>query len=295
MSTTVVPLAAATPPDLVTVSSSDPSETEVSPSGSNPGDDAGDEPSGGRGPTEDSAVAALLGLRSAWPSSPVEEHGSDGYDHSSGYGADEAQAMWEGQRTSDRRAYGFREDGPYSPRLLRGAMGYDTPDYPSPKRMRAPKDGESACHYPPSSLPAAPCANFLRSIAPPSSSGQWNPPRAPCHVATLLLWPRPRRGVVPMSGQRAKRDACAVPARFHSLRPSKVVSSDATQPVFLTFSASVHPSVPHARRRAAPRHFSVPMQVPRVQQALRLHRRRAQALPKAPPGVASADRPLLGA
>ena len=150
MSTTIVPLAVATPPDLATVSSSDPSETEPSPSGSAP-DDA-DEPSGG-GPTEASAVAALLGLHSAWPSSPVEEQGSEEQDQGYGYGADDSLHSWDAPHASERRGFSYLEDSPYSPRLARG-MGYDTPDYPSPKRMRAPKDGARTPLAPPEQLPS---------------------------------------------------------------------------------------------------------------------------------------------
>lgn len=85
-------------------------------------------------------MAALLGLHSAWPSSPVEEHGSEEQEQGYGYGADDSLHSWDAPHASERRGFSYLEDSPYSPRLARG-MGYDTPDYPSPKRMRAPKDG----------------------------------------------------------------------------------------------------------------------------------------------------------
>jgi len=135
MATTIVPLSVATPPDLATASSSDPSEAEPSPCDSN-----GDEPSGGANSAyEQSAVAALLGL-AAWPSSPDDESRDDEQQQASAFG-DAAEHLWE-CAAADRGTQAYHSsDELYSPKFRNHLVDYDTPGYPSPKRMRAPKDG----------------------------------------------------------------------------------------------------------------------------------------------------------
>jgi len=88
---------------------------------------------------EQSAAAALLGLHSAWPSSPDDESRDDDSSEHHGLG-DAAADLW------DAAAAGHTYDPPplepYSPKThLRFNLDYDTPGFPSPKRMRAPKDG----------------------------------------------------------------------------------------------------------------------------------------------------------
>jgi len=89
---------------------------------------------------EQSAAAALLGLHSAWPSSPDDEsRDGDSQDHPD-LGFDAAADLWDAAAAA---AAGHDDSvEPYSPKNLRFHLDYDTPPgYPSPKRMRAPKDG----------------------------------------------------------------------------------------------------------------------------------------------------------
>lgn len=129
---TILPLSVATPPDLATASSSNPSEAEPSPSALED-----DEPSGGANSAyEQSAAAALLGLHAAWPSSADDEP----RDEPSTFG-DAAEHIWESAPADHRPHRLFNSDEPYSPKFRHNLVDYDTPGYPSPKRMRAPKDG----------------------------------------------------------------------------------------------------------------------------------------------------------
>ena len=102
---------------------------------------------------ESAAAAALLGLGSAWPSSPDDEGGDDDQG-GSGFGYDAAVDLWD----ATNAAAGYRVyDSPgdaYSPKTFRGSLDYDTPGNPSPKRMRAPKDGMPHCSPRPPHPPA---------------------------------------------------------------------------------------------------------------------------------------------
>ena len=93
-------------------------------------------------PYEQSAIAALLGLQSASPSSPDDDAVCRPF------GADTADRLWEHSTAAAAAAggnspFGYRTpEGEYSPNCVRYRPNdYDTPGYPSPKRMRAPKDG----------------------------------------------------------------------------------------------------------------------------------------------------------
>ena len=191
MATTIVPLSVATPPDLATASSSDPSEAEPSPCDSN-----GDEPSGGANSAyEQSAVAALLGL-AAWPSSPDDESRDDEQQQASAFG-DAAEHLWE-CAAADRGTQAYHSsDELYSPKFRNHLVDYDTPGYPSPKRMRAPKDGAK----PPSSLITArpdlltlPDSLFIPNFHRASgnfSAGRPRPPGGPNRAADAPATPAP--------------------------------------------------------------------------------------------------------
>ena len=94
---------------------------------------------------EQSAAAALLGLHTAWPSSPDDESRDDGSEEHNPEGV--AADLWDAAQTVCH-PYDSPFGEPYSPKNFRHHLDYDTPGYPSPKRMRAPKDGT------PDTLPA---------------------------------------------------------------------------------------------------------------------------------------------
>lgn len=136
----VMDLSAATPPDLALVATGG---GEGSPMTSSPGRDteegsSEEHPVGGvSSEYEQSAAAALLGLHAAWPSSPDDDARDDEHP-SSLIGAEAAEHLWE---CAAAAAAGTFASSPDSPKTFRQHFDYDTPGHPSPKRMRAPKDG----------------------------------------------------------------------------------------------------------------------------------------------------------
>ena len=107
---------------------------------------------------EQSAAAALLGLHSAWPSSPDDESRDDDSQGLTGVGYDAASDLWDATNAAAGRhfLYDLHDNEPYSPKMFRHhPIDYDTPGHPSPKRMRAPKDGAPR-HPPPSRASARP-------------------------------------------------------------------------------------------------------------------------------------------
>lgn len=128
-------------PSLSVVTSPEPAPLAtggVWPSESSPRDDEDREDlSSGE---EQSAAAALLGLHAAWPSSPDDESRDDDSQDHPAVGFDAATSLW--GATSAAAGHQMYDSGePYSPKNFRHHLDYDTPGYPSPKRMRAPKDG----------------------------------------------------------------------------------------------------------------------------------------------------------
>ena len=95
---------------------------------------------------EQSAAAALLGLHAAWPSSPEEEEDAVANDGLTPLGYDlwDAAAAAAGHRMFYDSPSALSSLEPYSPKNYRqhNLVDYDTPGHPSPKRMRAPKDGK---------------------------------------------------------------------------------------------------------------------------------------------------------
>lgn len=138
----------------------------------------GDELSSGE---EQSAAAALLGLGFLLPSSPDDD--DDGRDDRDGPGIsyDAAADLWEATNAAVHRMRFDSPGDPYSPKTFRHSIDYDTPGNPSPKRMRAPKDGTPHCsprppHPPAPSLHLPPWAASGHSVgigltkfAPPPS------------------------------------------------------------------------------------------------------------------------------
>lgn len=90
---------------------------------------------------EQSAAAALLGLHAAWPSSPDDEGADDDTQEATCYPYDAGADHWDTSAAAHRMMYDSGERDDYSPKNLRTVLDYDTPGNPSPKRMRAPKDG----------------------------------------------------------------------------------------------------------------------------------------------------------
>jgi len=137
----VMDLSVATPPDLALIAIGG---GEGSPMTSSPGRDteegsSEEHPVGGvSSEYEQSAAAALLGLQAAWPSSPDDDARDDEHP-SSLIGAEAAEHLWECAAAA--AAAGRFASSPDSPKSFRQHFDYDTPGHPSPKRMRAPKDG----------------------------------------------------------------------------------------------------------------------------------------------------------
>jgi len=125
-------LSVAKPPDLMIATGGEESPADFSADGSHdlsPRDVCSE--------YEQSAAAALLGLHSAWPSSPDEE-GRD--DDAPPVGLEAAERLWDCAAAGLTPGYGSPSE--FSPTMgFRRHFDYDTPGYPSPKRMRAPKDG----------------------------------------------------------------------------------------------------------------------------------------------------------
>jgi hypothetical protein len=117
----------------------------ASPEAASPGrEEDGCEASDSSG-EEQSAAAALLGLHAAWPSSPDEEEDAARDDGLTPLGYDlwDAAAAAAGHRMFYDSPTALSSLEPYSPKNYRqhNLVDYDTPGHPSPKRMRAPKDG----------------------------------------------------------------------------------------------------------------------------------------------------------
>lgn len=139
--TQLVPLSVATPPDVAMVSESGESPTALS----SPRCDTEDKESSEEMATgvsseyEQSAAAALLGLHTAMPSSPDDDGGDEDQPQINLFGAEAAGHLWDCAAAA--AAAGQDAYSPDSPKAFRRNFGYDTPGYPSPKRMRTPKDG----------------------------------------------------------------------------------------------------------------------------------------------------------
>ena len=124
----------------------------ASPEAASPGrEEDGCEASDSSG-EEQSAAAALLGLHAAWPSSPDEEEDAARDDGLTPLGYDlwDAAAAAAGHRMFYDSPTALSSLEPYSPKNYRqhNLVDYDTPGHPSPKRMRAPKDGTPRTIHP---------------------------------------------------------------------------------------------------------------------------------------------------
>lgn len=247
------------PPELAATESSEPSEAEPSPVATD------DEVSHQTGCSleAESAAAALLGLHSAWPSSPEDEGSRDDDSCPTATGTDDTADNLFDAATLPLRFQGSRmDDQPYSPRLWKGMGDYDTPGYPSPKRMRAPKDG---AHRPgPSKSLAGPplptCQMALtrrRLLAVHPSSFPWTPrPRPP--PAPAFRAPRPPGTVAalpPAVGASAPPPSLACPSGVPPADPSTLsaplfpLASQAPRPPARRASAASSPAAPSSTRR----------------------------------------------
>ena len=112
---------------------------------------------------ESAAAAALLGLGSAWPSSPDDEGAEDYPEGGSGFAYDAAADLWDATHAAAGHRMLYDSPGEaYSPKTFRGSLDYDTPGNPSPKRMRAPKDGARPFYF---ARALGPSARAARSLA----------------------------------------------------------------------------------------------------------------------------------
>lgn len=128
----------ANPPDVPLYAAGAPDEPDNDPSPSPSDEEArcdADLPG-----IEQSAVAALLGLHAAVPSCSDEDPPSD-EGQTPVTVTDAAEHLWDSVPANGSME-GYRSPAEYgSPKVFRHQFEYDTPGYPSPKRMRAPKDG----------------------------------------------------------------------------------------------------------------------------------------------------------
>ena len=144
----ILPLSAATPPDLELVASAADAPLGFKDAAGRGLCDAvcleeESSPGGVSSMYEQNAVAALLGLHSAWPSTNSSHDEDSRDDEATATGAEGSSGSRWGERVSSwpmLSGMGDVSPGDASPKAFR-PIDYETPGPPSPKRMRAPKDG----------------------------------------------------------------------------------------------------------------------------------------------------------